>query len=185
MANKKKELTDFYQKERPKLVGYIRKWLNDSNDRDAEDTVQDVMLSLYGREDREDDDDEEESISNNGSYIYSSLKNRVIDAYRNKKNRHIRFDDIADTVSGYTLSEILSDARYDTHNAIEKKYIIGRICQAVDKLNPEQKAIWIATEMEGQSFDELAELWDTPIGTLLARKHRAVQKLRKLLSDLK
>lgn len=182
MGKNTKELTDFYQTERHKLVGFIRKRLNDTTERDAEDLIQDVMLSLYGREE---DEDEDMPIENIGSYIYSSLKNRIIDAYRNKKNKHIHFDDIADSVSGYTLAEILSDKRYDTHNEVEKNEIINGIYKAVDKLKPDQKAVWIATEMEGRSFEEIAHLWQTPIGTLLARKHRAVLRLRKLLEALK
>jgi DNA-directed RNA polymerase specialized sigma24 family protein len=40
----------------------------------------------------------------------------------------------------------------------------------------------LATELEGRSFKDLAEEWQTPIGTLLARKHRAVQALRESLT---
>jgi DNA-directed RNA polymerase specialized sigma24 family protein len=39
----------------------------------------------------------------------------------------------------------------------------------------------VATELEGASYRELAEEWDEPIGTLLARKHRALRTLRKTL----
>lgn len=161
------------------MVGYTRKLLKDATDRDAEDLVQDVMLSLYDR-----DDDDVVSIEHVGSYVYSSIRNRVIDAYRSKKNKHIHFEDIADTLTGFTLAEILSDKRYDTHNEMEKKEIVERIYKAVDKLKPEQKAVWIATEIEGYTFEELSLLWQTPLGTLLARKHRAVLRLRKLLVNL-
>ena len=44
-----------------------------------------------------------------------------------------------------------------------------------------QKAIVIETEFEGRSFRELADEWNIPIGTLLARKSRALQKIRKEL----
>jgi len=44
--------------------------------------------------------------------------------------------------------------------------------------------VFLATELEGSSFRELAERWGVPIGTLLARKHRAVQALRSALAHL-
>ena len=43
--------------------------------------------------------------------------------------------------------------------------------------------MWLATEIDGFTFRDLAEDWDEPIGTLLSRKSRAVAKLRQLLSD--
>jgi DNA-directed RNA polymerase specialized sigma24 family protein len=51
------------------------------------------------------------------------------------------------------------------------------------KLEPKQRAVWIATEIEGYTFKELAAKWEEPIGTLLSRKSRATKILRKLLKD--
>ncbi len=56
--------------------------------------------------------------------------------------------------------------------------------QALDELEPKQRAAWIATEIDGYTFRELAEEWGEPIGTLLARKHRATNALQKALKDL-
>lgn len=181
MGKNRKVITDFYSKERPKLVGYIRKLLKDSSDRDAEDIVQDVMLNLVDR----DGDDSANIIEDITSYVYGALKNRIIDSYRKKKNKSLHFEELADTVTGYTLADILSDIKYDTHTRVEKKEINRRIYEAVDRLNTDQKAVWIATEMDGYSFEELSVLWQVPLGTLLARKHRAVLRLRTMLKDLK
>lgn len=46
-----------------------------------------------------------------------------------------------------------------------------------------QRAVWVATKIDGYSFKELSVKWQEPIGTLLARKSRATTKLRKLLQD--
>jgi len=42
----------------------------------------------------------------------------------------------------------------------------------------------VATEFDGRSFRELSEEWQVPIGTLLARKSRALQKIRNKLTGL-
>ena len=54
--------------------------------------------------------------------------------------------------------------------------------EAIDELPPAQREVLVATELEGRSFKELAEEWETPIGTLLARKHRAIRALKETLS---
>ncbi len=52
----------------------------------------------------------------------------------------------------------------------------------MDGLADEEKAVVLATEIEGRTFKELAADWDVPIGTLLARKSRALGKIRKRLT---
>jgi DNA-directed RNA polymerase specialized sigma24 family protein len=56
--------------------------------------------------------------------------------------------------------------------------------KVIDSLSPEQKAVLIATEFEGRTFCELSEEWQIPIGTLLARKSRALFRIRLRLNGL-
>jgi len=51
----------------------------------------------------------------------------------------------------------------------------------MDRLNINERAVVIATEIEGFTFKELSEMWDVPLGTLLAQKSRALAKLRESL----
>ncbi len=170
-------IVDFFKSQRGKLIHYIRGRLRDAADRDAEDILQDVMLNIL------ESVDPASPIENLGAYVYRSVQNRITDNYRKPKNQ-VYLDEPADKENGLTLSEILSDVRYDTHNMIEKREIMERIYKALDSLSSEQKAVWIATELEDHHFEELAVLWDEPMGTLLARKHRASAVLRKKLKDL-
>jgi RNA polymerase sigma factor (sigma-70 family) len=68
---------------------------------------------------------------------------------------------------------------------IEASEIRGRLVEALDALEPNQRAIWVATELDGYSFRELSKEWGVPVGTLLARKHRANAALQKELQDFK
>jgi len=52
---------------------------------------------------------------------------------------------------------------------------------ALKQLRPDEQAVIIATEFEGQTYEELSDEWDVPLGTLLSRKHRALSKLHKQL----
>ena len=179
MDKEKQKLSDFFRKEYQKLIHYVRKLLKDSGERNADDIIQDVMVSIYEKT------DPLISIENIGAYIYRSLYHKIVDQYRKKKDKPLHFEDVMNPQSGETLSDILADTHYDTHSTAEKNEIKERIFKAVDHLKPDQKAVWIAVEIEGYTFDELSLLWQEPIGTLLARKYRASRVLRKKLEVFK
>jgi DNA-directed RNA polymerase specialized sigma24 family protein len=60
--------------------------------------------------------------------------------------------------------------------------MLDDVFAAIEELSAEEKAVILATEMEGRTFKELAEDWGIPLGTLLARKSRALDKIRNQLT---
>ena len=75
----------------------------------------------------------------------------------------------------------MSDKSIAPQNDLERKDLHDLLFQAIDALTPEDRAIILATDFEGWTFRDLAEEWDIPLGTLLARKARALKKIRKYL----
>ena len=55
--------------------------------------------------------------------------------------------------------------------------------RAVYRLNPDQRSLVALHDMEGYSLPELANMLDTPVGTLKSRLHRARARLRELIGD--
>ncbi|MBA7697942.1 hypothetical protein ES703_106614 [subsurface metagenome] len=172
----KRKIAEFFTKEKNRLISYVRRWIQDSAERDGEDIVQDVMLNLF------DSADITAPVENLSAYIYRSIYNKALDRYR-KGRRTTSLDAKADNVKDLSHSDILSDARYDVHNEMEKKELRERIFDAVDLLRPNLKGVFIATELEGRSFRELSNSWDIPINTLLSHKYRAIQKVRSALKN--
>ena len=84
---------------------------------------------------------------------------------------------------GMTFKDVLADDRADTERTIHDNEMKRRLYREIDALPPDQKAVLIATEFNGKSFAELSKRWRVPIGTLLARKSRAIARLRQVLSD--
>ncbi len=76
----------------------------------------------------------------------------------------------------------LSDMRFEASEGMDREEAREALFDAIDDLPPAQREVLVATELEGRSFKDLAEEWKTPIGTLLARKHRAMIALRETLS---
>ena len=122
-------------------------------------------------------------IENLSAYIYRALRNRVIDLLRKRKDRVISLDSEQISHTNLSLSALISDLRYNAENRLDKKQMRRRLYEAIDNLNDEDRAVVIETEFEKRTFKELSHQWGIPMGTLLARKHRALRKIRKLLED--
>ena len=174
---RQKRLTDFLSVEQNRLVGYVKRLIDDTAERDGEDIVQDVILSVLSR------DDEMDPIEDLSSYIYRSIRNRVVD-YMRKRRDTVPFDTIDDDNAHLSLSNILHDPKYNAFDELRREEIRTRIFDAIGELNDNEKAIIIETEFNGIKFRELSEEWDIPIGTLLTRKSRALNKIRGVLADL-
>jgi RNA polymerase sigma-70 factor (ECF subfamily) len=52
---------------------------------------------------------------------------------------------------------------------------------ALNKLSPEHRAVLILKDIEGQKYEDIAEIMDVPIGTVRSRLHRARLELKELL----
>ena len=152
-------LTDFFSKEYRRLVVFVRTRIDDADDRDAEDIVMDVMLGLFERA------NVARPIEDLSAYVFQSLRNRIVDLFRTRKMK-------------VALSDVLQDSHYDTENEVEKKELREKIFNSINNLNEKQRAVVIATEFEGISFRDLSEQWGIPVGTLLARKSRALKKIK-------
>jgi len=146
-----------------RLVRVVRSWIDDESDRDAEDIVQDVMEGLFERA------DPAAPIADLTAYVYRSVRNRVVDTYR--RRRAPRSEIYAET----------ADSRYEAGEALVRAEDQALLDAAVDALPEAQRAVIVATELEGRSFRELSAKWRVPVGTLLARKHRGIRALRKAL----
>ena len=66
--------------------------------------------------------------------------------------------------------------------ALDREEASEAMFEAIEDLPEAQREVLVATELEGRSFKELAEEWNIPLGTLLARKHRAIRALRETLT---
>jgi RNA polymerase sigma factor (sigma-70 family) len=159
------KFSEFFQREYFRLVRYVRRMIDDAADRDAEDIVQDVMLSIFDKADLT------VPIENLAAYVYRSLRNKVIDIFRKKEDL-------------LSLSDVIHDTGSDTERDVVRKELMDFVFQAVDSLPEDQRSVLIATDLEGRSFRELSEDWNVPIGTLLARKSRALKHIRKELTGL-
>ena len=174
----KKSLDRFFRNEYQKLVNYVRKNLDERFfEASPEDIVQDVAVGLIGKLDLD------AQIGNLTGYIYQSVRNKIID-YQSKKQRNVSIENFTDRKNeNYLLNTVPDEtvAEKNEYSDIDP----DMLRQAIAQLRPDEQAVIIATEFENQTYEELSEEWDVPLGTLMSRKHRALSKLYKILSNNK
>jgi RNA polymerase sigma factor (sigma-70 family) len=108
----------------------------------------------------------------------------VIDYLRQRKDV-ISLDESIDENGESSLLQRLSDSLSDVEKEVSRAELRKSIVNAIEHLPGEQKAVVIETEFNGQSFRDLSREWGIPIGTLLARKSRALAKIRESLWEFK
>ncbi len=169
----RQKVAEFFESERKRLLAYVHRLIEDTAENDNEDILQDVALNLL------DLADITGPIENLSAYIYQALRNRVIDYLRRRK-RNLPIDSPV-TGEEMTLADVLHDTRFDTARIVEQQEIRNLLFQAIAALSEDEQALIKATEYRGISFKELVNEWHIPIGTLLARKSRAIAKIKKTL----
>lgn len=172
------KLVEFFRSEYARLVGYVRKMIDDTAARDGEDIVQEVMANAFNLA------DVNAPIENVSAYLYQSLRNRVVDYLRKRKRRTVSLEAVVLEASNLRLADLLYDPRDNPIAELEKREMLHVLFEAIETLSEDQRAVLVETEFEGRTFKELAQAWNVPVGTLLARKSRALAKMRKILQDL-
>jgi RNA polymerase sigma factor (sigma-70 family) len=169
------EFISIFKQEQQNLIRYVRSKLTGISDMDAEDIVADVLFNVYNRVTADN------HVENLVAYLYQSVKNKIWDHFRQPQTPLSL--DALDKDTGLPRGEKLIDGTVNVESLLEKKEFAFRLRSALMSLEPKQRAVWVATELEGYTFKELSSKWGEPIGTLLSRKSRAMKALRKALQD--
>ena len=163
-------LTDFFRREGRRLVSFVRGKIQDSAEFEAEDLVQDVFAALFERA------DPLAEVENLSAYVWRSLRNRVIDALRRRRN-NVSLDQPLDGEDGLTLADLIASDDPDALEELMAEEDLDALAAGLDLLDPRERELIQSTEFEGRTFRELSQEWNVPIGTLLSRKSRAIRKL--------
>jgi RNA polymerase sigma factor (sigma-70 family) len=171
------QLGDFIRRERRKMVNYVRNLVDSAAEMDAEDFVQEVLLSVMERT------DPELPLEHLAAYIYRSLRNRVIDFFRVRKPNVTIEARVGE--EGEELKAILRDLGPDPLTSIRQQETEAAVYQALQQLKPIERAVIVANEFEGIPYRELGEEWEMPVNTLISHKARGLEKLKHHLMHMK
>jgi RNA polymerase sigma factor (sigma-70 family) len=157
-----RRIADVVDREQSRLRNYIRRRVADP--RDVEDIVQEVFSELVEANRML------MPIEHITGWLFRVARNRIIDLFRKRKPEPL--DD------GELLLESLD---IGPEEELERSELLDVIASAIAELPPEQREVFVAHEIDGRSFKEIAASSGVGVNTLLSRKRYAVQHLRKRL----
>ena len=156
-------ISDVVDREQSRLRRFIRRRVPDP--RDAEDILQDVFSELV-----------EANrllmpIDHVTGWLFRVARNRITDLFRKKKPES--FDE--------TFEDLLPSPDAGPEARFARQVLVDELGLAIDELPEEQRDVFIAHEVHGRSFKDMAAETGVSINTLLSRKRYAVLHLRERL----
>lgn len=147
-----------------------------SEPNDAEDLVQDTVVKAYRFF------DSYEKGTNAKAWLFRILKNSYINKYRkqSKKPQEVDYDEVS------SFYESIRAARTDTSDLEDRMYrdlMDDELSLALEDLPEDFRTVVLLCDVEGFTYEEIANMLDVPIGTIRSRLHRGRNLLKSQLFD--
>jgi RNA polymerase sigma factor (sigma-70 family) len=164
--------------ERARLRNFIRRRVADEND--VEDILQDAFYELVEAYRMM------KPVQQVSAWLFQVARNRITDLFRTKRPEALRNGPVASEEDGESLllEDLLPSPDAGPEEAYARNVLLEELDAALDELPEEQREVFIAHELEGFSFKELAATTGLSVNTLLSRKHYAVLHLRQRLQAI-
>jgi len=164
-------------RESGRLKRFIRRRVTDVAD--AEDILQDV-LSEFVEASRL-----VRPIEQAGAWLFRVARNRIVDLFR-RRRRHVSISEPVHESDNQpdTLEDLLPGHDAGPEAAYARQVLVEELAAAIEELPAEQRFVFVAHELDGRSFKELAAETGESVNTLLSRKHYAVRRLRRRLQAI-
>jgi RNA polymerase sigma factor (sigma-70 family) len=174
---RERDLTATILRERGKLGHFIRRRVRDPSE--AEDILQDVFhefVQAYRLP---------APIEQVSAWLFRVARNRIVDVFRKKRELPL-VDAVGepDDDSEYRLDLALPSQDAGPEAVYARSVLLDALQAALDELPDNQREVFVAHELEGRSFKELAAGSGVSVNTLLARKRYAVLHLRASLQTV-
>jgi RNA polymerase sigma factor (sigma-70 family) len=159
-----------------RLKNFIRRRVAD--EADAEDILQEVFFEFVEAYRLM------KPIEQVGAWLFRVARNRIIDRFRRRSRESLREEPVNEDGERVALEDLLPSPDAGPEAEYARSVLLAALDDAIDELPEEQREVFIAHEIEGRSFKELAEETGLSVNTLLSRKHYAVLRLRERLKNI-
>jgi RNA polymerase sigma factor (sigma-70 family) len=178
MVEQDQRISEAVSREQSRLRNFIRRRVADPGD--AEDILQDVFYELVEAYRMM------KPVEQVTAWLFRVARNRITDLFRRKSREALRNEPVRVAEDGEVLllEELLPSPDAGPDAAYARSVLLEELDDALDELPAEQRQVFIAHELMGYSFKELAAQTGVSVNTLLSRKHYAVLHLRERLQDI-
>ncbi len=168
MAEQDLRITETFVRERRRLANFIRQRVADPGE--AEDILQDVFFEFVEAYRLP------EAIEQVGAWLFRVARNRIVDRFRKKREEPLpQTDEAADEL---WLEQALPVADGGPEAAYLRSMLLEATTAALQELPASQRDVFIAHELDGRSFKDMAADSGVSVNTLLGQKRSAVLHLR-------
>jgi RNA polymerase sigma factor (sigma-70 family) len=173
-----RRILDAFARYRARLGNFIRRRVPDQGE--AEDILQEVFYELVAAYRLF------EPVEEASAWLFRVARNRITDFFRRKKpqpfaDRAVRVED----GESLLFEDLLPSPDAGPEAAYARSVLLEEIEAALDELPVEQRAAFVAHELEGRSFKELATQAGVSVNAMVLRKHHAVLQLRQRLQAIR
>ena len=169
-----RRISETVTREQSRLRRFIARRVPDP--RDAEDILQDVFRELVEANRML------MPIEHVTGWLFRVARHRIIDLFRKKRPESFSDAAVADEEDELLPWEDLLPSPDAGPEALYARSVLrGEIERAIDELPEDQREVFVAHELEGRSFREMAAETGVSVNTLLSRKRYAVRRLRERL----
>ncbi|HVN77290.1 MAG TPA: RNA polymerase sigma factor [Thermoanaerobaculaceae bacterium] len=175
MSERDLRISEIIAEERSRLRNFIRRRV--PNEADAEDLLQDVFYEVVEAYRLT------EPVQRWGAWMFTVARNRVTDFFRRRRLEPSASEPVAVSEEGdeLHLEDVLPSPDAGPAEVYARGVLLRELEEALGELPEEQREVFIAHEIEGASFKEIAARTGVNVNTLLSRKHYAVLHLRRRL----
>ena len=120
------------------------------------------------------------------AWLYRVARNRIADLFRRRRTANAPAVEVAEgePAPNERWEDLLPSPAAGPGASLARAVLVEEIEAALSELPAEQREVFVAHEIEGRSFREMAAESGVGVNTLLARKHYAVRFLRRRLADI-
>lgn len=170
-------ISEVVEREQSRLLNFIRRRVPDP--RDAEDILQEVFYKLVEANRML------MPIDHVAGWLFRVARNQIIDLFRQKKPESFSDITAADEEGELLrLEDLLPSPDAGPEALYARNVLLDELELALDELPDEQRRVFVAHELEGRSFKEIAAETGVSVNTLLSRKRYAVLHLRERLQSI-
>jgi RNA polymerase sigma factor (sigma-70 family) len=171
-----RRIAETLEREGSRLRSFIRRRIADRSE--VEDVLQDVFFELTAAYRLA------EPIDQVGAWLFRVARNRITDLFRKKRPEPLPASRGAGEDDAAGIEDLLPSPDAGPEALYARKVLLEELAEALDDLPAEQREVFVAHEIEGRTFRELAAETGLSINTLLSRKRYATLHLRRKLQAI-